>query len=519
MQQRKRYPSVGSAVRNRQRAVSPPRPLVRPQQFSATPLAMQPGVGLTPPPGMMPHPPNSQGPYAYVPPSPPFVAPMIPSQPDAANKAAPEPKPIETESSGDNNITDNTNANGGVGQPPAPRVPAGMSEAFLVIYKLCVIFGGVIFGGMVLFGLYDVILYFKNEIVQKIQRTRDPLMFNKDTTDIKALSYVQTNKIDEEMYSIYQQQRLVGYLFVVAGIMTIMLGVQIGTFFSLKLYALFTQSEFKDRVEVPTKMLGTMVVLVIAGLVIKSLYKKHFVRKVQGSLRDLRSQLRDVRTFVFNNLTTNATFLAALRTDNIDDVIDTIVTMLQSRTADTCNDKMAPCDGDVESMMFSLNLYSYLKMQVPESDPNYDKISRMFDPDGVNARDVDPTMYFYYKQSTYVPNLYPIMRTRIKKYFGEPTGKKAPADFKLNPVRERIFLVNLNNKMQELNAKLSRMYNITSGKNKVRGYILTYTFYVIMFATVLVGMYYQEAKPYIQIAKDAIKRVFSRGAANATATS
>jgi hypothetical protein len=383
------------------------------------------------------------------------------------------------------------------GANQGPRLPPGLSEAFLLIYKLTTIFAAMVFALMVVYGVLDVLAYVKNEVAQRVQRTRDPNMFNKDTTDIKALRYIQTNNPDDEPYHIFQQQQLVGYLFVIAGIMIIFLGIQLGTFFSLKIFAVFTQREFKEQVEVPTRLLAAMVVMMVAAVLIKGLYRKHFIRRVQASLRDLRSQLRDIRTFMYNNFSTNSTFLAALRSDNIDDVVETMKAVLTAKDANACMDKMSPCDGDVESMLFTLNIYSYLRMQVPDSDPNYDKIRLMFDVDGINSRSVDPTMYFYYKQPTYIPNLYPVLRKSLKKYFGTPTGKPAPNDYTENTVRERIFLVNVSNKMQDLNSKLSRMYNLATGKNKVRGYLFTYLLYVSLFAAILIGMFFTEAKPYL----------------------
>lgn len=409
----------------------------------------------------------------------------------------------------DNSTTNiqNTNVMNGVNVANGvAKMPVGFSEAFLVIYKLTVMLAALIFVFMVWYGVLDIILYIKNELAQRIQRTRDPNIFNKDTTDIKSLSYITSNSLDDEMYHIYQQQRLIAYMFVIAGIMIIMFGIQMGTFFSLKMYAIFTQREFKEQLSIPTKLLATMAVMVTAAVMIKGIYKKHFIKKVQASLRDLRSQLRDIRIFIYNNMSNNSTFLAALRSDNIDDIIDTIATVLQNKESESCTDKLQPCDTDVERMLFTLNLYSYLKVQVPDSDPNYDKIRRLFEVDGVNNQDVDPTLYFYYKQPTYITNLYPIMRERLKKFFGTPTGKKAPNDYTLNPVRERIFLVSLNNKMQDLNSKLTRMYNLATGKNKVRGYLFTYLFYVLFFALILIFMFFQEAKPFLVLAKEAISK-------------
>lgn len=370
--------------------------------------------------------------------------------------------------------------------PSGHGTAGGLDEAFLLIYRLTAGLAGVVFIVMFVYGIVDVVLYFQREVYQRLQTVRDPNIFNKDTTDINALTYIQTNNPDDEPYHIFQQQRLIGTLFVIVGIMVIALGLQLGIFFSLKLYAVFTDREFTEHVNIPTNLLAAVAIMVVAASMIKSLYKQHFIKTVQESLRDLRSQLRDMRTFIYNNLTTNAPFLAALRTDNMDDVIDTMRTILESRDAESCMDKMTPCDGDVESMLFTLNMYSFLKMQVPESDPNYDKLSKLFDVDGVNARAVDPTMYFYYKQPAYVTNLYPVMRPKLKKYFGTKTGKPVPEDYTENIARERILYVNLNAKMQELNRKLSRMYNIASGKNKVRSYLFLYLFYITFFMALLV---------------------------------
>jgi cbb3-type cytochrome oxidase subunit 3 len=390
--------------------------------------------------------------------------------------------------------------------PPRNNVtnmPPGLNEAFLVVHKLTVMMAGLIFLLMVFYGIIDIFAYLKNEIAQRVERSRDPNLFNKDTTDMKALSYLTNNDIDDEIYHIYQQQRLISYLFVVAGITVIMFGIQLGLYFSLKIFAVITQRDFQDKVDVPTKLLGAMVIMVAAAFAIKGIYKKHFIRKVQTGLRDMRSKIRDIRTFIYNNMTTNSLFLAALRSDNIEDIIDTIAAILQSRSSSSCTDKLNPCDADIENMIFTLNLYSYLKVQVPDSDPNFDKIRRMFEVDGIQNREVDPAMYFYYKQPTYITNLYPVMRTRMQKYFGTPTGKDD--DFTPNPTRESIFTVNLANKMQDLNARLSALYNMATGKNKVVGYLFLYLFNVLFFGLILAFVFWPETKNILQTIKDFIK--------------
>lgn len=418
-----------------------------------------------------------------------------------------------------NGAPDGTGAQGDPFQQPGmaaagaaaagPRMPNGLNEAFITIYKILVILAGLVYAMMIFYGFADILQYIWDEIQQRVKRTKDPNMFNKDTTDMSALTYVQTGSLEEEIYHVFQEQQLIGVLFTLAGVMILLLGTQLGTFFGMKLYSIFTEKTFKEQVELPTKMLAGMIILVFAAVAIKSLYKRNFIKQVQASLRDIRAQLRGIRSYIYNNLSDNATFLTALRTNNIDDIIDTIATVLQARDPDTCTDKMAPCDVDVERMIFTLNFYSYLRFQVPDTDPNYDKISTIFTPEGVQNASVDPTLYFYYKQPIYIPNLYPIMRGRMAKFFGKPTGKKAPNDFKANPVRERILMVNLNSKMQELNTKLARLYNLATGKQKIRGYLFAYLFYVLLFALVLFGLYYQEARPYAALVWQKIKSLFT----------
>jgi hypothetical protein len=168
-----------------------------------------------------------------------------------------------------------------------------------------------------------------------------------------------------------------------------------------------------------------------------------------------------------------------------------------------CTDSTRPCDGDVESMIFSMNLYSYLRYQIPTSDPNFENVTKLFTPEGVTNRTVDPTMYFYYKQPIYIPNLYSSIRDKLRTAF---VPAEASEDQKSKgATRERILMLNINNKMQDLNGKLTRLHNLASGKVKVGTYLVVVALVVFVFAVVLLGLFYAEAQPFIAVLASAAR--------------
>lgn len=415
--------------------------------------------------------------------------------------------PIDADGYANGNDVNGKAGTGGQGSSLDKGFPAaGLNSAFDTLYKIITIIVVLIFLMVVMFTFLDVVKYFWVEVQQRLRRAKEPNMYNKDTTDIEALKYISATNLEDEPYSIFKEQRFISYIFLLVGIMVIMMGIQLGMFFSFKIWSIFNGRVFNESVTLPLRLIGALLVVVIGAFMMKDTYKQRFVKKVQSSLVDMRSQLTQIRTYIFNNLSTDDEFLRALRTDNIEEIINIIRKRIDSKKGQPCNDSAQPCDTDIENMFFSLNLYSYIRYQIPPSDPNFDKVKSLFEPDGVRNRLVDPIMYFYYKQPIYVANLYPSMQDRL--IVRDEKGKEIQNPFEGNTERERILLLNINIKMQELNIMLTRLHNLATGKVNVRTYLIVVALIALLFTFILVGLFYSELSPFFAIAKGAIKTLW-----------
>lgn len=395
----------------------------------------------------------------------------------------------------------------GPGMMGAMAMTGGMGEAFMVLYRMFTVIVALIFMLIVVFTTTDIFKYMMNEASQRWKRFYDPNMYNKDTTDIDALRYISANSADDETYNIFKTQRFVSYIFMVVGIVVIILGLQFGLFFGMKLWAIFNGRVFNERVELPMKLLAVMVIIVVAGFAIKDVYTQRFTKRVQTSLVEVRSQLSAIRTFIYNNLTKSQPFLTALIADDIDMMTKVISDTLKTKTGD-CTNSTSPCDTDVENMIFSMNLYSYLKYQIPSSDPNFENVTKLFTPEGVANRTIDPTLYFYYKQPIYISNLYPSIREKLGSTSFQPSSGNATAKQTAAASRERIMMLNINNKMQDLNTKLTRLHNLASGKVKVGTYLVVVALVVLVFCAVLMVLFLPELMPYLPMIKETLAGIW-----------
>lgn len=381
-----------------------------------------------------------------------------------------------------------------------PAMVGGMAEAFLVLYKIITIVVALMFMLIVVFTTTDIFKYMSNEASQRWKRFYDPNMYNKDTTDVDALRYISAAAAEDETYNIFKTQRFISYIFMIVGIAIVILGLQIGLFFGMKLWAIFNGRVFNERVQLPMKLLAILLIIVVGGFAIKDVYTQRFTKRVQASLVDVRTQLSAIRTYIYSNLTKNPVFLRALVADDIDMMVLVLNDVLLSKKGASCTDSTKPCDTEVENMIFSMNLYSFLKYQIPSSDPEFENVLKLFTPEGVENRTVDPTMYFYYKQPVFIPNLYATIRMKLGKTPFYPSGGSAEAKQTAASRREAIMMLNINNKMQDLNTKLSRLHNLASGKVKVGTYLIVVALVVLVFCAILFFLFLPEIMPYLPIA-------------------
>lgn len=379
----------------------------------------------------------------------------------------------------------------------------GLNAAFTTFYRISsyVMLG--IFLALLGIGFLDILLFAVREVKQYWEMFRDPNVFNKDTTDMAALSYVSAVNPADEPFHIYQSQRLISLTFILIGVIIIVVGLHIGMYFLIKIYSIFNESSFSESFSMPGKEMVVIGIVAVTAIMLNDMYKRRFVVKVQGGLRDIRDYLREIRYYIYDNMTTDAGFLVYLTTDDVDGMITSIMNKIKTKNTMYCQDPLSYCDGEVDKMLFTLNLYTYLKSVIPESDPNFQKVRDLFTLEGIESREIDPPLFMYYKQPVYIPNIYSSLRSRVSGAFLNPKGE---FDMK----REQLFISNLNRKMQDLNMKLSWMFNMPIAKKKVVTYLVTFFLFCVLISVGLFAVYYPDIKQYIPTVKAILLKIWRR---------
>lgn len=376
----------------------------------------------------------------------------------------------------------------------APVAPAGLNDAFVLMYKLLAITACMVLVILFLTALFDLIMYQRGEIKQKLRIIMDKNVFNKDTTDTEAIQYIK-NTPDDEPFNIFFEQKLIAGLFMIVGFAVLALGLQLGTFFGIKMWSVFKRAEFVDRIELPIQLLMVLVMAYVAASIMNAIYKRNFLKKAQPNIKQLQAQLARLNNYVYSYLTNDAknTFLPALVGDDLDTVVGVLRNLLQRGSPDDMD--LTAEDFAAIKMLFTTNLYGFYRYMIPEGDPAFDDIRTMFSSQGLRRRQIEPSMYLYYNQPTYVPNVYPVIRDRLQPLLG---------------TREKAFNKELSRLMRELNRQLAALQDISAGKKVIRNYLLSVLLVVWIFVMILLGIFYKELEPYMGMVKAIFQGIWEK---------
>ena len=383
--------------------------------------------------------------------------------------------------------------------PPPPSAdryvaPGGLNDAFLLIYRILAILIALVIVVYFLTAALDIFIYRRNEVKQKVRQTLNKNIMNKDTTDIAAIDYLKNNP-DDEPYNIFAEQKMTGGLYVLSGIGLMVLGVQVGTFFALKLWAVVKRAEFTDKIEVPLKLVAVIVVGIAAATLLSNTYSGTFIKKTQPDMKTLRTQLLRLNNFIFTNLGNDVKnrFLPALQSDDLETCI--VVLKDYARRGNVNDTQLTAEDYMALKLIFTVNVYSFYRYMIPEGDPAFDDIRALFTTQGIRSRAVEPTAYLYYNQPAFMPNIYPTIRASLQPLLGS---------------RERAFVLELGKMMRELNRQLIAVQDISSGKSALSSYLLTVFISAGLWIAVLGGIFFPEIQPYLGIAGTYLNAIWVR---------
>lgn len=376
------------------------------------------------------------------------------------------------------------------------KLPGGMNEAFVSMYKLLAILSALMFVILFLLAWADVFCYTYDQISQKNQLSKGPV-FIKDTTDYNDMKYITTNSMSDEPYYIFTEESVISYIYTFFGIFVLLMGIQYGIYFGLMLYSKFKGQTFSDEVKPPMMDVGTIVLAVSGATILTVIYKDYFIKKTQGTLKNIRTHMREIKSFIYSHITTNSDFLKALTNNDIKALLSIFNSEITKNNRNDCTSPVSNCDGEVQRMVFTISLFSFYKDQVPEADPNYQTVISIFSPENIQSEKIDPTLYFYYKQAIYIPNIYSTLQ--------DLNGDK----FFTDPERESIFMSGLNTLLQTANKKLAILQTISNGKKSILNYILVFATTVTLFMGIFIAIYYdnEHVKLAIELIREFIKSI------------
>lgn len=383
-----------------------------------------------------------------------------------------------------------------VGGVQSIKMSPGMNEAFKTMYKLLAFIPALIFLCVFLISWFDVLIYIKNENSQVLSFIKDPNLFIKNATDYHAIQYITTNTIEDEPYNIFLQQQLVGYAFKMFGLFILLLGCQFGIFYLLMFYSKIKQFPFNETIAIPFNDIGVSIITLVSGIILAGIYKLYFIKKVQTKLKETRDSLREIKRYIYSNLTTRGDFLAAVVTNDLQNILALINSEILKNDKNSCSQPISNCDSEVQKMVFTISFYTFLNNQIPEADPNYEIMNKIFTVENIQKKLIDPVELFYYKQPIYISNLFSSLQELNK------------TPFFTNTEREHVFHSKTRIIFQNCNVKLARLLNISEGKIHLRNFFFTFAFMATFILALFIAINYDKIQIYIDPIFAAIKAFF-----------
>jgi hypothetical protein len=377
-----------------------------------------------------------------------------------------------------NEVTDNSNKVSSDNVPKEGPKADGVNDAFLIIYKISAIVASCTFIIVCLMAFIDLWVYIIREMYQRSHLFVDPNIMNQYTTDFDALEYIH-NSTDDEPYTIYISQTILSLTFFIIGFALITLAVHVSIFIIMMVYAKARGFKFESKLDLPIQIIGVIIAALVGGIILSSIYKSQFLKSARPSLQSVKSRMRDVKSYIYTYVTNNTTFLNALKYEDLE-------TISKSLKENALNHK------NLNKLMFTLNIFTFFKTQIPESDPNMETMLQMFTFDNIKNQKIDPSTLFYYKKPLYVPNIYPSIQSQLSTVSGYD---------------EQTFMRLLGSTMEELNRRLVKFNELPKGKSSlgkyivkagITGFVLLVLLIVILLAvfapdklTLLVGYVYK----------------------------
>jgi hypothetical protein len=418
-------------------------------------------------------------------------APDAPGNPDAPDARAPDttgdtagpmtdPKPMAgAEAEGKCTMLDLTTNAG------------GLSVAFLPMYKILFFAIFLMYITVVQFALWDLIVYQYSELRQSTMVETSAQVYIADSTDYRTTNYPTSGNTgsmsDEgEPYSVYICQKIIGFIRSTAGVLGILIGINLFIYFVMFLYkqAIDAPPTDEDNLGFDSDFLKIVVTVAIIGISCKLMYDQFTSEFVDGFLarnRRLQKTFAGVGEFAKNHLPLDdADFLANLVSGDNAAIATQIASYVQADTKNMHLEKIA-------KILFACDMYNYFVSFVPITDPMYNKVQQLFSADGANHMDA-LTGYFYYKGIGSIPSSsWSTLRNRIQT---EYSIMKQPNTASFSAVEKAVLAYNYTFNFNGLFMTRLHPSNLSASKGELWKYLTKRAFIASVFMGLIILMNY-----------------------------
>jgi hypothetical protein len=386
---------------------------------------------------------------------------------------------LEKMSDNINTVTDNKQI--------AITSPKGLDMAFFTVYKVLVVFAVIIVFVHYMTCSIDLTVYYYNKNKLNKKMKVDPNIINKDTMLYKGFHYAEFMK-KKEPYNIYLRQELVKTMYSIISFTIFVLCLQIGIFFGLKLLSLLRSNPFNETISIPYKNIITMVILFIFAYIYTKVYNNLFIDRIQPDLLNSKSNIENIKNYIYDNMTKDQKFLNALLRTDTRLLIDYM--------------NKASNEYSLMKMLFTISLYEYYRKNVKSSSDEYKIIEEIFSVKQIDSRTINPVEYFYYKRSVFLPDIYNLYKIQFKETFKPDLLYENDS---INLDKEYEFVGYVGSVLNKVNKDLLTLNKIPKHSNDLFKYI----YYIFIISTVLIIIYGTMYKDAFKSFIDVIKRLFN----------
>ena len=307
-----------------------------------------------------------------------------------------------------------------------------------------------------------------SDMSQEYKLTNQQPILIRDTLEYSLINYASNSTADNEPYSIFKQQELVGYIFY-----TFTAFLYVILFFIIGFVILVIWCKVAGMI-VPTDdirnafPIRTMIVMGIAlgaGFAFMALFKSTFQNRVQPTLKNIKYKIKKVNTDMYINMTDDPDFLNALVNSDIKERDKILNSKAQVKGLEC-----------LEKMIFTISLFEHLSTSVQTTDPVYTEIMKIFDRNNIQKQRIDITQYLKYGKPNIINNQY-VASDSIKR----------PIKGSLTPDDETSLLSNINSSLTNINKSFHDLKILTNVKTELSTYLL-YTLLAAIGFLIIIGI-------------------------------